>query len=166
MDPVDVTVREGKIRLKGFRHAVKAITLDESEAELLGDLALHHIDLRFAAECLAALDTAPETTDPVREALWRSALVAYFKCFTNSRARRKLDVGRSIRTRTRWPSRTSTTSRPYATSTSCTMKTRGARSALSRFSTEQPLTGRSPGWQPQPSRPSRLMRNPLARYAS
>jgi hypothetical protein len=50
----------------------------------LADLSLHKTDLEFADACLDAINHAPENPDITREALWRSAIVHFLKCFGNS----------------------------------------------------------------------------------
>ncbi len=78
--------------IEGFPDAVKVAMLDGSKARRLTHLALHRADLLFARECLSAL--AGGHREPIRSALWISALVCYFKCFGQSNARGCLNASK------------------------------------------------------------------------
>lgn len=57
----------------------------------LADLGLHKSDLEFALGCLTAFDTLPDGQQLLREALWRAAIVHYFKCFGDAGKRFQMD---------------------------------------------------------------------------
>lgn len=78
------------LRIEGFPDAVGAVRLAGPEAKRLADLSLHLTDLRFATECLDGINDAPTEPNVVREALWRSAIVHFAKCFGTSKSRFKL----------------------------------------------------------------------------
>ena len=60
---------------------MKVITINGPEAKRVADLTLHKEDLEFADSCLDAINQIPETPVVAREALWRSAIVHFMKCF-------------------------------------------------------------------------------------
>jgi hypothetical protein len=78
-----ITKTEEGFHLEGFPDAIKIVALGEHEAKRLADLALHKADLVFADACLEGINNLP--TEPIiyREALWRSAIVHFLKCFGN-----------------------------------------------------------------------------------
>lgn len=85
---------------KDFPGAANLIRLTEGQAERLGHMAWHRTDLSFALQCIELLENMPpeDLVDTVEaEALWRSAIVHYCKCFGapaagSSSARRQLDA--------------------------------------------------------------------------
>jgi hypothetical protein len=81
MQIVGSSQAEKKIYLQAHPDAVRVVALDNHKAKRLSDLALHRTDLTFANECLDALNTAPVEPAVLREALWRSAIIHYVKCF-------------------------------------------------------------------------------------
>lgn len=80
--------------VEGFPDALKLIRIDGPKAQRLGDLALHRADLHFAAECLDGIDLVPAEPHVLRQALWRSAITHYMKCFGDSAARFQLSPER------------------------------------------------------------------------
>ncbi|MFG1784623.1 hypothetical protein ACGFIU_19470 [Rhodococcus oryzae] len=68
--------------------AAKVGKLTGDAAERLADLAIHRADLTFAKQCIQALDALPAEPQIVRDALYRSAVVAWAKCFASSDAGR------------------------------------------------------------------------------
>jgi hypothetical protein len=73
--------------------AMKVVEIRGEKAQRLADLALHRADLTFAKECLAAMTEAPDEPAAIKEALWRSAIVHFGKCF-GSDARFQLSAAR------------------------------------------------------------------------
>lgn len=90
MDHFNVSQHESSLHIEGFPDAVKVIALEGPRAKRLADLALHKNDLEFADSCLDAINLAPEEPSVFREALWRSAIVHFMKCFGDSGARFQL----------------------------------------------------------------------------
>jgi hypothetical protein len=90
MEFYSVTEVEGGLHIEGFPDAVKLIKLDGPKARRVSDLLLHKRDLEFANACLEAINNVPADPSTVREALWRSAVVHFVKCFGNSAARFQL----------------------------------------------------------------------------
>lgn len=89
-DPFTV---EGKsIRIEGFTNAAKVVELDGAEAKWLADHALHRSDLEFAQGCLDRLAAAPDDPPLVQEAVWRSAITAFLKCFDGTGVRTPIDA--------------------------------------------------------------------------
>ena len=73
-----------KFHIDGFPDAAKLIAISPLVKYLpqqLADMILHHADLRFAKECLEAISSPAADSPLVAEALWRSAIVHYCKCF-------------------------------------------------------------------------------------
>ena len=84
MEHYTISKTEAGLHIEGFPDAVKVVSIDGHEAKRLADLSLHKSDLEFADACLDAINQAPEEPNVIREALWRSAIVHYLKCFGNS----------------------------------------------------------------------------------
>lgn len=80
------------INIEGFPDAVKVIRVDGGKAKQLADLALHKWDLEFAADCLSNINNVPEEPRVISQALWRSAVVHFMKCFGHSKARGQLNA--------------------------------------------------------------------------
>lgn len=90
MDEYSVSQRDGKLHIEGFPDAVKLIKLDGPKAQRIADLLLHRHDLEFAGACLDGINLVTAAPEFLREALWRSAIVHFAKCFGNSAARFQL----------------------------------------------------------------------------
>lgn len=84
MEHFTISKTEAGLHIEGFPDAVKVVAIDGKEAKRLADLSLHKADLEFADACLDAINQAPEEPHVIREALWRSAVVHFLKCFGNS----------------------------------------------------------------------------------
>jgi hypothetical protein len=69
------------LHIDGIPDGVKVVVIDNPQATKLSDLALHKDDLEFADACLDAINQALSDSHIMREALWRSAVVQFFKCF-------------------------------------------------------------------------------------
>jgi hypothetical protein len=65
-------------------NVVKIVEVSGKEADALADLMLDARGLCFALASLEAL-SGVDVSKHVREALWRSALVEFYKCFRNGR---------------------------------------------------------------------------------
>lgn len=83
MEHFTISKTEAGLHIEGFPDAVKVVLIDGREAKRLADLSLHKADLEFADACLDAINQAPEEPIIMREALWRSAIVHFLKCFGN-----------------------------------------------------------------------------------
>lgn len=81
-----IKIEEG-YRIEGLpTDAIRIVKIDNSkDARSLSDLILHREDLSFARECLDEIDRTDNAL--VREALWRSAITHFCKCFGNNRGR-------------------------------------------------------------------------------
>ena len=84
MEYYTISKTENGLHIEGFPDAVKVVGIDGHEAKRLADLSLHKADLDFADSCLDAINHAPEEPNVIREALWRSAIVHFLKCFGSS----------------------------------------------------------------------------------
>lgn len=89
MEDYPITRIEGSLHIEGFPDAIKLIRLDD-QARRISDLVLHRHDLEFADQCLDAINKVNNEPSVIKEALWRSALIHYAKCFGNSAARFQL----------------------------------------------------------------------------
>lgn len=78
--------------IKGFPDAAKVVKIAGGEAARLSDLALHRADLDFADGCLEAINEIADhaSAQLLRQALWRSAIIHFVKCFGHSSSRRRL----------------------------------------------------------------------------
>ena len=94
MEYFPITKTATGFHVEGIPDAVKLVSLDDPISRRLSDLALHGADLEFAAECLAAVNEVPKQSQVTREALWRSAIIHYGKCFGKSHARFQLQPKR------------------------------------------------------------------------
>lgn len=90
-EDLDITHTPGKgFHLEGFPDAVAYIRVTSQDGELASSLMLHRNDLELALACLEEINKSDG--DTLREALWRTAVAQFFKCFQKSEARRKLDA--------------------------------------------------------------------------
>ncbi|KHJ74171.1 hypothetical protein [Rhodococcus sp. Chr-9] len=90
MEQGKVRFEAGRLYLDGYPDAVKLAAVIGPHAKQLADLADHRRDLEFAHAAAVRLRDAPNDPDIVREALWRSAIVTYRKCFDRASKRRAL----------------------------------------------------------------------------
>ncbi len=91
MEPFEITKTPTCFHIEGFPDAVKAIRIEGPKARRLADLELHRADLEFGLLCLEEINRVPEDPYVLRQALWRSAVVHFVKCFGASEARFSLD---------------------------------------------------------------------------
>lgn len=87
MEHFEITKTPKGFHIEGFPDAVKVLRLDGPKSQRLADLALHKADLDFALECLEQINKVPEQPYVIRQALWRSAVVHYMKCFGGNESR-------------------------------------------------------------------------------
>jgi hypothetical protein len=92
MDNLPIKKTDRGFEIHGFPDALKVVRLDGPKSKRLADLALHKSDLDFALECLTAIAQVSEDSPVVREALWRSAVIHFMKCFGSSKARTQLNA--------------------------------------------------------------------------
>ncbi|GAB2947926.1 hypothetical protein [Aquaspirillum soli] len=84
MEHYTISQTDTGFHIDGFPDGVKLIGINGPEAKRLADLSLHKEDLEFADGCLEAINQTPADPPITREALWRSAIVHFLKCFGNS----------------------------------------------------------------------------------
>lgn len=77
--------------VEGVPDAIKLIRANGPIADRISGLALHQTDLRFADQCLDAINQFPESASMLRAASWRSAVMHFGKCFGSSAARFQLN---------------------------------------------------------------------------
>ena len=90
MENFSITKTKGGFHIEGFPDAVKVVRITGPKAQRLASLALHRSDLEFSLECMKAINETPEQPHVLREALWRSAIVHFMKCFGHSESRSRL----------------------------------------------------------------------------
>lgn len=90
MEAIPFTFEGGQIQIDSFPDAVQVIEITSAIGRRLSDLTLHQQDLRFAKECLELINQVSPDIGMLREALWRSAIVHFTKCFGKSKARDSL----------------------------------------------------------------------------
>jgi len=83
MEYYNISNKDKKFHIDGFPDAVKVISIDEHLAKRLSDLSLHKADLDFANASLDVINQEHEESSFINEALWRSAIVHFLKCFGN-----------------------------------------------------------------------------------
>lgn len=91
MEHFEISKTPKGFHIEGFPDAVKVIRIDGPKARRLADLALHKSDLDFALECLKNINGVPDQPYVLRQALRRSAIVHFLKCFGASNSRFSLD---------------------------------------------------------------------------
>ncbi|WP_305095044.1 hypothetical protein [Prescottella sp. R16] len=86
---------DGAIQVDGYPDAVKIAALPPDlpadASKRLADLAAHIQDLVFASRAAARLINEGGDPPLVRDALWRSAVVAFWRCFDKTSKRSPLD---------------------------------------------------------------------------
>jgi hypothetical protein len=86
MEFLPVSRTTSGVQIESIPDGVKVVQLGGPKAQRLADLGLHRADLQFAHDALEALNTSALSKFH-REALWRSAIVHFFKCFSTNEAR-------------------------------------------------------------------------------
>jgi hypothetical protein len=84
MQRFPITLVDGKFQIGGFPDAAKVIAISpllKDLARQYADMILHHSDLKFVQECLAALRSSQAAEPLAAEALWQCAVIHYCKCF-------------------------------------------------------------------------------------
>jgi hypothetical protein len=87
MEHFEITKTPEGLHVEGFPDAVKVLRIDGPKAQRLSDLGLHKADLDFALDCLEEINKVAEESYVLRQALWRSAVVHYIKCFGDNKSR-------------------------------------------------------------------------------
>jgi len=87
----------GSFQIEGFPDAEKIIAIQGARGKRLSDLDLHRADLIFAQDCLQAINVAPNEPRVIREALWSSAIIHFFKCAGDSGARSQLSLEKILK---------------------------------------------------------------------
>lgn len=78
-----VVNNNGTVEVHGIPDAAKVIAIDGPKVKRLADLVLHRSDLQFAKDCLESIQLNINLSHTIQEALWRSAIVHFIKCFGN-----------------------------------------------------------------------------------
>ena len=91
MEHFSVTKTKTGFQIEGFPDAAKVVRIKGPKAKRLADLSLHKSDLEFASECLETINQVSDKPWVLRQALWRSAIIHYMKCFGGNNARGQLN---------------------------------------------------------------------------
>ena len=83
--------------INGIPDAHVVIGLEDRRSQRIAHLQLHRTDLEFANECLDAITEVPDEPEILQEALWRCAIMHYFKCFGDSAARSRLNPDKVLK---------------------------------------------------------------------
>lgn len=83
MESYNLNFVDGSIRVEGFSDGHKLVSFDMPEKKRLADLSLHHNDLLFSKTCIELINQVAGEPAALRESLWASAIVSFFKCFGN-----------------------------------------------------------------------------------
>ncbi len=100
MEYISLTKTAEGFRIEGFPNAIKVVRVTGPETRRLAGLVLHKAYLEFALGCIDAINQLPKASWLPRQALWRSAIVHFMKCFGESEARFSLAPGKVYQGRT------------------------------------------------------------------
>lgn len=93
MKPISFSLQGTSIHIEDFPDAEKLIKLSGEQGKKLADLALHDADLNFGLECLNEINSTAPKSNISRQALWRSAIIHFAKCFAQGvRAKLKGEI--------------------------------------------------------------------------
>ena len=92
MEQFSITKTETGFQIEGFPDAAKVIQIEGPKTKRLADLSLHKSDLELAFECLETINQVSDKPWVLRQALWRSAIIHYIKCFGDNEARFPLNL--------------------------------------------------------------------------
>ena len=81
METLGLSYSSEAVRIEVIPDGIKVVSLSGHVAKRLADLSLHQSDLEFAKAALDAINQAPMKPTVCREALWRSAIIHFVKCF-------------------------------------------------------------------------------------
>ncbi len=96
MENFNIIFGPNGIEVHGITDAKVLVQLDDFRAQRVAHLFLHQADLESADHCLDEISKQPEH-GIVQQALWRDAIVRFFKCFGSSRARSCLSIHKVLR---------------------------------------------------------------------
>jgi hypothetical protein len=96
MVSIDIIRGPKGFEIHGIPDAKHLVQLSDRRAQRAAHLFLHLADLDFADQCLAEIPKQQEGSI-VQQALWRDAIVRYFKCFGSSKARSSLSESKVLK---------------------------------------------------------------------
>jgi hypothetical protein len=91
MNTKSIELVNGQLVITGYPDAIKVARLEGDRGRDLADLTLHLLDLHFAHDCLASINSVPPDQVVTRGALWLASIVRFFKCFGKSKSRAALE---------------------------------------------------------------------------
>lgn len=93
MERYEVKMVDGKFHIEGFPDASGCISISNlapHQSRELENIVSRRLDLVFAKACLDFLKDGQNSSALLRDALWRSAIVHYTKCFAQRGSRKPL----------------------------------------------------------------------------
>jgi hypothetical protein len=84
---LSITKVGSTMRIDGFPRSIAFVEAAGRKAKRVADLTRHRLDLIFARDCLSLVQFPKETGNVSNEALWRSAIIHFAKCFGRSSGR-------------------------------------------------------------------------------
>jgi hypothetical protein len=84
MDSYQINHTQLGIQIEGIPDGHLVVALESPIARRIADLALHRDDLEFALSSLNSINSTIDNPH-LREALWRSSILHFFKCFDSKK---------------------------------------------------------------------------------
>lgn len=81
MENLKISSANAEINIDNVPDGVKIVKIEGDKVKRLSDLTLHKKDLIFAKFCLESINNVPADQQLLREALWRTAIIYFIKCF-------------------------------------------------------------------------------------
>lgn len=83
MENLKISSANDKINIDNVPDGIKIVKIEGEKAKRLSDLSLHKEDLIFAKSALESINNVHADQQLLREALWRTAIIYFIKCFGN-----------------------------------------------------------------------------------
>lgn len=97
MHNIEFEIKGNELHIKNYPNAAKVVEIDNPKSIELKNLVLHMNDLQLAFDFLNLINST--TNEEVRTGLWYVSIMLYFKCFTNSAARKMLSESKVYKER-------------------------------------------------------------------
>jgi len=85
---IEFEINGKELHIKDYPNAIKVARIDSPKSVELRNLVLHMHDLQLAFDFLNLINSTKD--EKIRTGLWYVSVTLYFKCFTNSLARKML----------------------------------------------------------------------------
>ncbi len=83
MENLKISSTNDEINIDNVPDGLKIVKIEGEKVKRLSDLSLHKEDLIFAKFSLESINNVPADQKFLREALWRTAIIYFIKCFGN-----------------------------------------------------------------------------------